>query len=120
VTAALLVALGGAAGALLRHLAGVVATARTGSSRPGTLVVNLVACAGLGAVLGSGATGALVTAGLGAGVCGALSTWSTAAWETAELVEAGRRAVAVRYLLASCVLGTAVAALAYFGAAVLA
>lgn len=104
---AVLVAAGGALGAVLRHLS---ATAGWRGLR-GVLAVNVLGSLGLGIVLGLGdrvpETLALL---LGTGLCGALTTWSTLAVQTWELWEIDR-AVATAYLLLSVALGVLVAAL---------
>lgn len=105
VWALLLVALGGAVGAVLRHLVSMPPA----GPFCGVLVANVV---------GSGVLGALVALAdrlpsgvlllLGTGVCGALTTWSTLAVQTWEL---GRRdlARAAAYLALTLVLGVGVA-----------
>ncbi|WP_298891702.1 CrcB family protein [uncultured Serinicoccus sp.] len=84
--AVLCVALGGALGAVLRHLA----------SRPplgpvrGVLVVNVAGAGALGVLVGlSGTLAPWLLLLLGTGLCGALTTWSTLAVQTWQI---GRRA----------------------------
>lgn len=105
----LLVALGGAVGAVLRHLA---STSPLGPVR-GVLLVNLVGATSLGTLVGLGPVlpGWLFLL-LGTGVCGAVTTWSTLAVQTWELGRASWRRAAA-YLGASVVLGVALAALGY-------
>ncbi len=69
---ALLVALGGGAGAALRFTAGHALDRRFPT---GTLLVNAVGSALLGLLVGAGAGGG-VAALLGAGFCGGLTTYS--------------------------------------------
>ena len=105
----LLVALGGMAGAPLRYLVDVWVTARLGSGFPvGTLVANAAACALLGLVagLGLGASSPAYVL-LGTGLAGAMSTYSTFAFETVRLAEEGRIGRAVGYAVASPVVGLA-------------
>lgn len=95
----LLVALGAAVGAPLRYL--------TGRLVPGpraTLIVNVAGSLVLGFVLGLPLSPAL-TALLGVGFCGALTTYSTFAYETLRLP----RRDAVRNVLVSLVAGLAAA-----------
>lgn len=95
------VAVGGAAGALLRWW-----LSRLNGDWPrGTFAANMVGCLALGVLVGSGATGAGAT-GLGVGVLGGLTTFSTFAVEVAT--PPGRH---WRYLAATVFCGAALAAL---------
>lgn len=101
----LLVAAGGAAGAVLRHL---LSQRPLGPAR-GILLVNVLGAALLGALAGAAdrlATWLLLL--LGTGLCGALTTWSTLAVSTAQT---GRRDVgrAAAYLCLTLALGLAAA-----------
>ncbi|MFC4061929.1 fluoride efflux transporter FluC [Planomonospora corallina] len=97
----LLVALGAAVGAPLRYLIDRAVQARHGTVFPwGTFTVNLVASALLGALLALPVPG-WVTALAGTGLCGALSTYSTFAYETVRLAGTGSRLPAVLNLAAS-------------------
>ena len=88
----LLVALGAAIGAPLRYLTDRFIRARTGPGFPwGTLAVNVTGSLVLGFVLGIPA-GPGWTALIGTGFCGALTTYSTFAYETLRLPR--RRALA--------------------------
>jgi fluoride exporter len=81
----LLVALGAAVGAPLRYLTDRFIQARAGAGFPwGTLTVNLIGSLVLGFVLGIPADPALVAL-VGTGFCGALTTYSTFAYETLRL-----------------------------------
>jgi CrcB protein len=94
----LLVAVGGAVGAPLRYLTDRAITTRLNPVFPwGTLMVNIAASLLLGIL--TGAATALPPqwyAGLGAGLAGALSTYSTFGYETVRLIQdrAHRHAVA--------------------------
>lgn len=109
-----LVAVGGALGAGLRWAA-VTAWPAAGASLPwAVLAVNVVGAGLLGLVLAAGrrrppgsTAAAVLVDGLGAGVCGGLTTASTVAVELAQLIGDGRLAVASGYLAASIVLGGA-------------
>lgn len=103
---ALLVVLGAAVGAPLRHLAGHALNRR---APWGTFAANVVGSFVLGLVLGAAASAA-VTALVGTGFCGALTTYSTFGLETVALGEAGRRRAAVAYALGSVGAGLAAAA----------
>ena len=95
-TDVLLVALGGALGALLRW--GVGLLGRGGFPWP-TLVVNVAGSVLLGAVAHDGPAWALTL--LGSGVAGALTTYSAFALDTVRLP----RRTAAAYVVATLVLG---------------
>ncbi|MBB2945186.1 CrcB protein [Actinoplanes lutulentus] len=102
----LMVALGAAIGAPLRYLAGQL------FPEPwGTLTVNVVGSLILGVVLGLPLSPSL-TALLGTGFCGALTTYSTFSWETLAMARRGERAAALRYVTLSVSLGLGAAWLA--------
>ena len=94
----LLVIAGAAVGAPARYLLDRAVQARHASAFPwGTLTVNVAASVVLGLVSGAVAAGVAsprLTALLGTGLCGALSTYSTFSYETLRLVETGVRLVA--------------------------
>ncbi len=112
----LLVLVGGMVGAPLRYLIDVTVTRRVRTTFPaGTLLANVLACLLLGLVAGAGlgsdlAAGAL----LGTGLAGAMSTYSTFAFETVRLAEEGEVGRAALYVAVSLVagLGALVAGLA--------
>jgi len=98
---ALLVAAGAAVGAPLRYAVDRLIRNRSGSLFPwGTMVVNLAA-SGLLAFLVSLPASATTTALLGAGLCGALSTYSTFSYETLKLLEARAYAYAMLNVVGS-------------------
>lgn len=111
---ALLVTLGAAVGALLRHVAQQLTHVRAGSRVPwGTLLVNLVGSFTLGLLLGAAASHPVhddVVLALGTGVLGAFTTYSALALETVTLGEDGHRATALAYLVGTVVGGLALAA----------
>lgn len=104
---ALWVALGAAVGAPLRYLTDR-AFQRLGRFPWGTLTVNVVGSFVLGVVTAVPAAPA-VTALVGVGFCGALTTYSTFAYETAALVERRAVAVAAANVVGSVVVGLAAA-----------
>ena len=102
----LLVAVGGAVGALARYLIDLAIAATAGRAFPwGTLMVNVLGCFVLGATLGRAdpATAALV----GTGFCGALTTYSSFAGETLGLLDDRRPAAALANVVLSLALGLA-------------
>lgn len=98
----LLVALGGAVGALGRYVVGTGLRTTVAT----TLTVNVAGSFALGVVVATTASEPLLLA-LGAGVCGAFTTFSSFAVELVRLFEEGRERTAVAYGL-----GMAVAAVA--------
>jgi len=113
----LMAVLGAAVGAPLRYLTDRFVQARHTSRFPfGTLTVNVVASLVLGfvtALAASGSAGRPVVALLGTGFCGALSTYSTYAFETLRELESGRRRVAVANVVVSVLIGLGAAALGW-------
>jgi CrcB protein len=95
----LMVALGAAFGAPLRYL-----TDRALGSPWGTLTVNVTGSFILGLVVGAPLSPTL-TALLGTGFCGALTTYSTFSWEMLAMARRGERAAAFGYAAASVGLG---------------
>ncbi|WBB68190.1 fluoride efflux transporter CrcB [Micromonospora sp. WMMD812] len=109
----LLVALGAAVGAPLRYLADRAVQARFGSAFPwGTLTVNVAGSLLLGVLVGL-PTSPAVTALVGTGFCGALTTWSTLSYETLRLARAGDRLPALANVLGSVAAGLAAATAGY-------
>lgn len=109
----LLVFVGGAVGAPARYLIDRLVQRRHDSVFPwGTLTVNLLGSAVLGALFAAGPSKD-VTLLLGTGVCGALTTFSTFGFETVRLVEDGSFLEAALNAAGSLLLGLAAAAGAY-------
>ena len=106
----LLVALGGALGAVARYtLSGLVHRIASPFFPWGTLVVNLAGCALFGAIAGvaesRGAVGPEARAFLLIGVLGGFTTFSSFAFETVELLRAGNAAAAAGNVAGQVVLG---------------
>jgi CrcB protein len=113
--AALAVAGGAVVGAPLRYLVDRAVQSRHDSRFPyGTLLVNLVACLVLGFATGIADLSPTLVALLGTGLCGALSTYSTFAFETFRLAEDGERWPAAVNVVASVVLGLGLASLGFW------
>jgi fluoride exporter len=107
------VALGAALGAPLRYLTDRAVQARFGSAFPwGTLAVNAVGSFVLGFVAALTIAPAL-SAVVGVGFCGALTTYSTFGYETVRLAEQRRVAAATANLIGSVLAGLAAAALGF-------
>ncbi|WP_030726311.1 fluoride efflux transporter CrcB [Streptomyces sp. NRRL S-237] len=108
----LLVVAGAAVGAPLRYL--LDRAVQTRSDGPdavfpwGTFVVNATACLVLGTLAGAalvGAASSRLQLLLGAGLCGALSTYSTFSYETLRLAERGRGFLAAANVVMSVLVG---------------
>jgi len=113
----LLVALGAALGAVLRYLAAHVLHSREGAAFPyGTLLVNVAGSlllALVASMLAAGDVGAETMALVGTGFCGALTTYSTFAYETVGLAERGARRLALVNIVVSVMVGLGAAALGW-------
>lgn len=111
----LLVAAGGAAGAVLRYLLDRRVQRLTGSDFPhGTLTVNVLGSAVLGLLTGlalDGAPGDAARAAVGVGLCGSLSTYSTFGYDAVRLVTERARLSAVLYVVVTVLAGLAAAGL---------
>jgi fluoride exporter len=109
----LLVAAGALVGAPLRLLA-VRSAARAGRDPAvGTVVVNVLGAALLGALLGAAAVPSWVLALVGTGFCGTLTTFSTFGADVLRLARARELAVAVACAGTTVALGLGAAAGAY-------
>lgn len=108
-----LVALGGAAGSVLRALAAAAwpADPAAGAVPWATLAVNGLGAFALGVLVGVAPASAGVRLLLGTGLCGGFTTFSTVAVEGVGLAAAGRPARALAYTLGSLTLGVVAAAL---------
>jgi CrcB protein len=111
---ALGVGLAGVVGAIARYLVDGAVQDRTSGTFPfGTMVVNLVGSFVLGVVTGLAwyhGLGHAPKAVIGAGFCGAFTTWSTVSWETVRLAGDGERAQAVVHMAGGVAACLAVAA----------
>ena len=103
------IALGGAAGSLARW--GVVGLVDDPSWPWPVLVVNVVGGALLGWLVGRGGLGSVpLTAAIGAGFCGGLTTMSALAVDVAQLLRDGDAVTGGGYLAATLAIGLAAAA----------
>jgi len=107
----LLVAAGGALGAVARFLVGALFVQRIGAHWPwGTLFINLTGCLLISLFLGAG-SGRVADTNLRyllpIGFVGAYTTFSSYEYEILWLVEQGRVAAALAYVAASNLLGFA-------------
>ncbi len=99
------IAAGGALGAVLRWLLSTAVQSRAHATFPfGTLAVNVLGCAALGALaawLHEGHPRVELRLFLVVGVLGGFTTMSAFAWETASLADTGLSGRAALYLLLS-------------------
>lgn len=111
---ALVVALAGGAGAVLRALLIHHVSLRRSDPLPlGTLVVNASGSLLLGILTGLSlyhGLGSHLLAVVGVGLCGGYTTWSTASWETIHLLHTEHRREAVVYTVGSLVICVGAAA----------
>jgi CrcB protein len=111
---ALLVALAGGLGAVIRALVIHHVGLRRGDPLPlGTVIVNASGSLVLGVLTGLSlyhGLGSHVLAVAGVGLCGGYTTWSTASWETIHLLHTGHRTEAVVYTVGSLVVCVGAAA----------
>ncbi len=98
-TLVLAVGVAGSVGAVARYLLdGAVQDRVSGPFPFGTLTVNVVGSLILGFLAGytlSHTGGRTARTVVGTGLCGALTTWSTASWETVRLAEEGATTTAI-------------------------
>ena len=105
----LIVGAGGALGTICRYLIGLLAVQPESGFPAKTLFINVLGAFVIGlvtalAVKNSALDPRLVLL-LKVGVCGGFTTFSTFAYETSELLQTGRGAVALAYVLLSVTLG---------------
>jgi CrcB protein len=114
VTNVALVALGAAAGAPARWYVDVVVQRRWLPAFPwGTFAVNVTGSALLGFLIATWSTGSAAISLLGIGFCGALTTFSSFAWESHRLAEDGTTNTAFANVIATPVLCCAAAAVGW-------
>ena len=111
---ALVVALAGGAGAVLRALLIHHVGVRRDDPLPlGTMLVNASGSLLLGILTGMSlyhGFGSHLLAVVGVGLCGGYTTWSTASWETIHLLRNGHRAEALVYTVGGLAVCLAAAA----------
>jgi CrcB protein len=114
-----MVAVGGAAGAVARYAMSAALARGTGSPAPlPTAIVNITGCAIAGLLLGAIAAGRLPLtvdqrALIFAGVLGGFTTFSGVGIDTLALVQEGRATTAAANVLLQIVVGLGVLAVAY-------
>ncbi|MGW1194289.1 fluoride efflux transporter CrcB [Streptomyces sp. NPDC002536] len=99
------VSVGGAIGAVARYGAGLLWSTPSGAFPWTTLLINAAGCALIGVLLVTvselGSAHRLVRPFLGTGVLGGFTTFSTYAVDAQQLLQAGRVASALAYLVAT-------------------
>lgn len=104
----LLIAVGGAAGSVLRYVVGRVAQGSSATGFPiGTMVVNVTGCFLIGVLvrqLMNVQTSPEIRALLVVGFCGGFTTFSTFSAETIGLIEGGEYGRAATYVILSVAL----------------
>ena len=111
----LCVGLGGAAGAMLRYLIGLVPVGASNGFPVKTLLINILGAFVIGvlAVLGEKhSLPPLLVLTLKTGVCGGFTTFSTFALETSQLFQNGSYGLGIGYVCASVILSIAAVQLA--------
>lgn len=106
----LLVALGGAAGSVLRFLCSVAISRWTKAAFPwSTFCVNVIGCLCIGFFIGylqkSGVGNTQLKMLLTTGFCGGFTTFSAFALENLQLFQNGQAGTAILYALSSMVIG---------------
>lgn len=108
-----LVGAGGALGAMLRYGVTLVFAALQWSSNLGIFLVNVVGSMTMGLLMGACAQSPLLLM-LTTGLCGGFTTYSTFSMQAVILLQQGKYAVALTYVLATALSCVAVAALGYY------
>lgn len=105
----LAVGLGGALGAICRYLLGQILP-KLGSGFPlATFAVNIIGCFAIGLVVGIAGKYSDIDPRLilflQTGICGGFTTFSTFSLESLTLIEEGRLAIGILYIVLSVLLG---------------
>lgn len=101
-TVVLQVALGGAIGAVLRYLTAQQVMRLTGAGWPlGTLAVNVIGCFVMGLALGVLGSRSSLSPILMTGILGGFTTFSAFSADTILLLEDGRTAASISYVVAT-------------------
>ena len=104
----LIVGAGGAVGAVLRYLIGLIPLNPENGFPIKTFLINVAGCFVIGLVAALAARASLnprITLFLKVGICGGFTTFSSFALETGTLIKAGNYPAALAYALLSLALG---------------
>lgn len=115
----LFVGIGGFLGSVCRYLIGLIPVETEHNFPVKTLVINVAGAFLIGVIAALAAKNKSISPQLilmlKVGICGGFTTFSTFAYETADLMKGGNTALALVYVISSMVLGV----LAVFGAQML-
>lgn len=107
----LAVGLGGFIGSICRYLIGLLPIETNSGFPVKTLAINIIGSFALGLLAAAAAKGRSLDPQLAlmlrVGVCGGFTTFSTFAYEAADLIKGGQAMTALAYMILSMVLGVA-------------
>ena len=105
----MIVGVGGAVGAVLRYLIGLIPMNKSGVFPVNTFLINLAGSFAIGAIavlaLRADRMDPKLVLFLKTGICGGFTTFSSFALETGDLIGSGNTAAAVIYAVLSMILG---------------
>ncbi len=105
----MIVGVGGAVGAVLRYLIGLIPMNKSGVFPVNTFLINLAGSFAIGAIaalaLRTDRMDPKLVLFLKTGICGGFTTFSSFALETGDLIGSGNTAAAVIYAVLSMILG---------------
>ena len=114
--ACLCVGAGGALGAILRYLIGLIDLHSAAGFPYKTLAINVIGSFAIGCIAALAGARSEVSPNLilflKVGICGGFTTFSTFALESTELIQSGKPVLAVLYMAASVILSLAAVAAA--------
>lgn len=103
-----IVAFGGAIGALLRYLIGLIPLSQKSGFPIKTFLINVIGCFVIGIVAALAEKNSLnpkIVLFIKVGFCGGFTTFSSFALETQELLEKGSFFIAILYIILSILVG---------------
>lgn len=107
----IMVGAGGAAGAILRYLIGLIPINRSGGFPVNTFLINIIGSFAIGVIaalaLRNDKIDPKLILFLKTGICGGFTTFSSFALETGDLISGGNTAMAAVYAVLSMVMGVA-------------
>lgn len=107
----IMVGAGGAAGAILRYLIGLIPINRSGGFPANTFLINIIGSFAIGVIaalaLRNDKIDPKLILFLKTGICGGFTTFSSFALETGDLISGGNTAMAAVYAVLSMVMGVA-------------